>query len=201
MKPLLLLLLSVAAFAQTLAPSVSPASLRPGQSTTVTLNYAGSSGGIGVSGIQWDLVDGPLTSAAPVAGTAAVGKQISANGSRAIVVGVNAGSQGGIPNGVLATVVLTAPAGTPSGPISVSLTGLVGTDSAGNAVNIIPGSAVTVTVLPPLGDLNGDGKVDAADLGVAVSQALGIAACTTGDINGDGKCNVQDVILVAKQIP
>ena len=42
-------------------------------------------------------------------------------------------------------------------------------------------------------DLNADGSVNILDVQVAVSQALGTAACGSGDLNGDGLCNVIDV--------
>ncbi len=195
----LLFLISAAAFGQILTPTASPASVRPGQTATVTLNFTGSSTA-SVSGIQWDLLDGPLVNAAPVGGSAANGKQLSSSGAKTLVVGINAAAQNGIPTGPLASVVMTVPAFTPPGPISVSVAAIVGADANGNAVTVTPGPAATITVLPPLGDLNGDGKVDAADFGVALGQALGVATCTTGDMNGDGKCDVRDLVLIAKQI-
>lgn len=42
-------------------------------------------------------------------------------------------------------------------------------------------------------DLNGDGVVDATDVGIAINQALGISPCTTADLDQNGVCNVVDV--------
>lgn len=63
-------------------------------------------------------------------------------------------------------------------------------------------SATTGAPLPPpvQGDINGDGTVTVADVQLAVTQALGIAACGAGDVNADGSCSVLDVQLIVKQI-
>lgn len=42
-------------------------------------------------------------------------------------------------------------------------------------------------------DLNGDGVVDATDVQLAISQALGSSPCTNADLDGTGTCNVVDV--------
>lgn len=42
-------------------------------------------------------------------------------------------------------------------------------------------------------DLNGDGLVNAADVQLAINQALGLIACTNADLQQNGKCNVVDV--------
>jgi hypothetical protein len=45
-------------------------------------------------------------------------------------------------------------------------------------------------------DLNGDGVVNAADVQIAVNQAIGTSACSNGDVNHDGVCNILDVQTV-----
>jgi len=42
-------------------------------------------------------------------------------------------------------------------------------------------------------DLNGDGVINAADVQIAINQALGVARCTNADMIGNGQCNVVDV--------
>ena len=42
-------------------------------------------------------------------------------------------------------------------------------------------------------DLNGDGKIDVADVQKAVNQALGVSACSNGDLSMNGTCDVTDV--------
>jgi hypothetical protein len=42
-------------------------------------------------------------------------------------------------------------------------------------------------------DLNGDGAVNAADVQIAINQALGVTACTNASLQANGACNVVDV--------
>jgi hypothetical protein len=42
-------------------------------------------------------------------------------------------------------------------------------------------------------DVNGDGRVDRADVDAAIQQVLGTAACGSGDLDLNGTCNVVDV--------
>ncbi len=57
------------------------------------------------------------------------------------------------------------------------------------------------TPVPPSPcDLNGDGVVNAADVQLAVAQALGTTACTSANLTGDGTCNavnIQRIIVAA----
>jgi hypothetical protein len=63
---------------------------------------------------------------------------------------------------------------------------------------IIPRSA-TSTTPPPVTpsanscDLNSDGQVNAADVQIAIGQALGTSACGSADLLQNGQCNVVDV--------
>ncbi len=52
-------------------------------------------------------------------------------------------------------------------------------------------------VVPLKGDVNGDGKVDIADVNAAINMMLGKASPTpTADVNGDGKVDIADVNAV-----
>jgi hypothetical protein len=42
-------------------------------------------------------------------------------------------------------------------------------------------------------DLNGDGTVNAADVQIAINQALGLSPCSTADLQQNGQCSVIDV--------
>lgn len=191
---------SLACFAQagTLTPTASATSLRPGQSTVITLSFSGTPAPVA---IQWTLTVSPLTSTVPVAGniTPKVLSTNPANG-RAIVMGTTNAALTPLAPGALATATLTVPVGTLPGTVSIVPTSVVGADISGNTVAVAVGTPLVLTILPPLGDLNGDGKVDATDYLLEMGQALGITACTTGDLNGDGICDVKDLVLIAKQI-
>lgn len=195
----LLFFLALPLAAQTLTPTASVTSLRPGQATTISFTLSGAAQAVAY---QWDLQKGPLVVTPPV--VVAPSKSAAYANSRFIVYGVNATSQGVAANGVLATAVLTVPAGTPPGPISVAvITPDIQASASGDGSSFTPGPPVVITILPPFvtGDLNGDGVVNNADVGLALNQALKIAPCTTGDVNKDGSCDVLDLILVAKQAP
>lgn len=184
-----------------LTPTASVTSLRPGESTTVTITLSGAVAA-GPVAYQWDLPDAALTAAPSIAGAAAAGKTISSNGVRTLVVGPTAAQQASIGNGILATIVLTVPLSATPGTVNLVPTAMLGA-SAGAATIPVPvtaGPMLVLTILPLLGDLNGDGKVDATDYGIANNQALGIAPCGSADINGDGKCDVLDLVLLAKKI-
>lgn len=49
-------------------------------------------------------------------------------------------------------------------------------------------------------DLNGDGLTSAADVALAISQALNPSQCTTADLNGDSVCNVLDVQILQNAV-
>jgi hypothetical protein len=103
----------------------------------------------------------------------------------------------------VASSVVTVPANTPPGIVTISVAGALGASPTGQPVVITAGPAAVLTVLDPK-DVNGDGKVDASDLAIVKLQALGVyfgQACTIGDVNGDGQCDITDVQLVAKAIP
>jgi hypothetical protein len=60
----------------------------------------------------------------------------------------------------------------------------------GSAWVSLSGSAPPPT---PSCDINGDGVINAADIQLAINQALGLSACTTADLQQNGRCNVIDV--------
>ena len=54
------------------------------------------------------------------------------------------------------------------------------------------------------GDVNGDGKVDVADVNIIIDMILQLTPTTSynnrGDVNGDGKVDVADVNIVIDTI-
>lgn len=270
----LLFLLTLPLAAQTVTPSASLLSVPQGGSTTVSYTLSGATTAVGM---QWDVQrsNPALLMGTPAIGPAAssVNKAIASGNSRYVVYGTTSTSQGAIPNGVLATQVVTIPASTPVGPTTLTVTTpLVAVDASGAGSTILAGAVLTLNVtatssqiavpnvvgmtqaasstaittaglvvgtitnansstvpkgnvissspiagtmvnsgtpvslvvsLGPFvltGDLDGNGVVNSADLGIALNQALKIAACTTADINKDGVCDIRDIVAVAKQI-
>jgi chitodextrinase len=61
---------------------------------------------------------------------------------------------------------------------------------------LIPRSASTAPPPPPTQltcDLNTDGRIDQADIQIAINQALGVDPCTTADLQQIGRCSVVGV--------
>ncbi len=164
---------TIAGFSVDLTPGTPVAGLQ------WTFNYPA-----GVPGVSWN------TGAA----STAAGKSVSCAPPSAsqicLSIGFNTTNFGA---GQIATASIPIPLAI-RGPITFSLTNVIGSDASGNAVAVTGGTA-TVTVTSPF-DINGDGKVDSMDLGIVISQILGVTPCTTADFNGDGVCNVQDALLL-----
>jgi hypothetical protein len=192
MKHLLLALtLSLApAMAQvTLTATASPATVRPGQSTTVTLTLAGTPA---VAGIQWSLglplgwtgtqIITPAVSTIPKTLTCGTGTP-----PICLIWGLNVLP---IPVGSILTLPLTIPTTAAPGPATIALTGLFSGSPAGVTVPITGVNAV-ITVLSPF-DINGDGQVTAVDVNLIVAQVA--SGTCTSDVVGNGQCNILQVL-------
>jgi hypothetical protein len=88
---------------------------------------------------------------------------------------------------------------------TLTLGSAAGTNTVTVSSGTLTGSLVTFTATAGDGtgspyDLNGDGVINAADVQIAINQALGLAPCTNGDVNHDGVCNIFDVQLVTLAI-
>jgi len=182
---------SVALAAQTLTPTVSPTSVVAGKPSTLTLTYA--PGATPAAAVQWSFVaptGGAIGTWTAGAASTAAGKTVTCGSIVCVDYGLNQNVLGA---GALASVTVTPPS-TARGPLTLTIAAPLSADAQGNALST---TAVTVTLiaLSPF-DLNGDGKVDAADLIIAVNQVIGLQPCTTADFNGDGVCNVQDLVLL-----
>lgn len=143
-----------------------PAVSVPGSTVTLTV---GLTNGGGPAGLQWDMTGLP---AGALIATPLTGKGLTCNvtSTRCILEGTNAAP---IPDGPIATITYTA--GT--APVTATLAAVLGATPAGAAAAAITAPA-PVTIAPQSKcDINGDGKVDATDIGLEVQAAL---ASTTG---------------------
>lgn len=181
----LLLVSSLSAQVQ-LRATISPSTLKPGQSATVTLALSGTPM---IAGLQWTLglPLGLVGVQALNPAVAAVPKQLTC-GVACLVFGFNVLD---IPVGPIVTVPITIPANAAAGTQTIALTNVVGSSGAG--INI-PVQAIggTITILDKF-DVNGDGVVSAPDVTAMVTQVA--SGTCTADVIGNGSCNVIQVIV------
>lgn len=182
----LLLVSSLSAQVQ-LRATISPSTLKPGQSATVTLALSGAPT---IAGLQWTLglPLGLVGVQALNPAVAAVPKQLTCGATTCLVFGFNVLD---IPVGPIVTVPITISANATAGTQTVALTNVVGSSGAG--VNV-PVQAIggTITILDKF-DVNGDGVVSAPDVTAMVTQVA--SGTCTADVIGNGSCNVIQVIV------
>lgn len=196
MKISLIFILAFAASSQSLTLTSSTPTAKPGAQVMVTLSFTDSAPSANVAGIEWTLVLPNNAADGTPIGIVAT-KPMTCNGATCLMIGsgstLNASP---LASGPLATFPITIATGSQSGPLTVALSNVTATSVSGTSVSLNAPSLTLSVAAPLVGDLNGDGVVNAADVASAQSQALGFTPCTTGDVNGDGKCNVIDVQLV-----
>lgn len=192
---LALFALSIPLLAQTAIVPQAPTSATVGVPFTVTLQY-NRDPTVPITDFQWKpaVTNGTFTPAVigPAANTA--GKPVSCGPAACVAAAFN--NQTTVAGGVLATFTITP---TAVGPVMVTITAPVASDANGGSRQIV-GGTVTVTATSAANpfDINGDGKVDAADWSIVQAQVIGANPCTTGDVSGptglpDGKCDVFDL--------
>jgi len=172
--------------------SSSVTQARPGDTISLKISYSASD----AAGLQWSLImPPPLPPAVATASTqaAAAGKAVTCNPAGPICLLIGGVNQ--VQAGDQALYNVTFPSTAPSGIYIFSLTSTLGVRSSGDPLSVAADVPATVVLLSRF-DLNGDGKIDAADQALAISQAVGVTPCGTADFNGDGKCNVVDVQLL-----
>jgi len=194
-------------FAQTatLTPTCTPATVKPGGTLTCTVALGGgNTTTTGPSDIQLVLTASQslfVPTVFPAAAATAAQKAVTAGTSAiagsnpwmVIVSGMNANQ---IADGPLVTFTIPIPstvtcAGN-SPCLIISVTGTLGSNTAGGVFAITPGPSFPVSVSSAC-DLNGDGVVDGKDVVVEVNAIL---TGTAADRNSDGKTNVQDLRLI-----
>lgn len=152
--------------AASISLSSSPGLAPSGQAVTLTLTLTG---GGGAAALQFDLSGVPI--GATITSTV-TGKTATCNGSstvvptRCILSGLNLTP---IPDGQIATIQYSQPATAP-------------TETVANPVSATPAGSAGVTLTGQVSsrcDLNADGKIDATDVGLAITQALPAPVGTT----------------------
>lgn len=176
-----------------------PATIKAGQTLPLTLSAAYPVGAsANASAFQWSLnYPSGVTAVSSATSVPTKVKVCTADQATCILAGSGSGTQPmnmtAVNAGAIASYVLQLPS-TP-GPLTISLSGLVAVDGTGLNVAAVSGTPFVVAVLDPR-DLNGDTKVDAADVSIMITEVLASktnpAACVD-DQTGDGKCDLLDV--------
>lgn len=198
-------LLSGSAFAQALTLSVaSPVtSARPGATYGLNVTLAGSAG-LAIAGVQWSIVlpAGFAPTVTAGAASTAANKTVTCSTATAaggtmicLSVGLNSTP---FADGVVAVMSGTVPVTATIGAVNFLTSADLAATAAGAGAAIAAGAPLAFTVLSPC-DLNGDGKIDAADLALEVGFVVNPSSCQApaGDFDGDGKCTVIDAVRLA----
>jgi len=191
MKLTAFLLAALTVAAQSLVPSAAQNTVTAGKPLTITAAYT-SGGTFGAAALEWSLGAGTGVIGAWTAGASATaaGKSVTCStaGTVCVLAGLNTNI---LATGPVASTTVTFPAAT-RGSQAIAISGASGADAVPNGFTV-SGNTINVTVTSPF-DLDGSGKVDAADLILVIQQILGITPCTTADFDGDGKCDVVDLM-------
>lgn len=204
-RTITIFLVALSCHAQTIMLTTTAQSARVGQPIPLSLTFTDATPSSAMAAIQWALSPAiPLTWTAGAASTAAA-KTIacSPTTSNCIAYGVN---QNLLASGVIATTSLTIPAGTPTGPYTLSLPansptvfGLLGATVTGSGIPL-PAASLTINILSRF-DINSDGVVDNSDVSLWIAQIITTGTCSPlFDFNGDGLCNVEDIVILAGAI-
>lgn len=155
-------------FAQGAAISISgPAAVKSGSPVTLTVSL--SNGG-GPAGLQWDM-SGLPTGATVTSSITTKAAICTAAVSRCLLVSPQAApNTTAIADGPVATIQYTQ--GTTAATTGVTAT--LGASPAGASVTVTPPAASVTIPLQSNCDLNSDGKVDSADIGLAIQGALAV---------------------------
>jgi len=181
---------SISCLAQSLTLSLNPASSQAGQNTTLTVAYQDASPSANAAGIEWQLnLPAGVTAGTPAAGAAATAanKVVTCGVAACLVIGDGAVlNDTVIGSGVLATIPLTLSTNAVSGSVTMTALGVTATTPSSIALTINP---ATLTILSPY-DLNGDGSVNAADVGIMINEFLS-GTCSGQSLKvADGKCSI-----------
>ncbi len=197
------LVVAASLFGQPAITLSGPPSVRAGQPITITatLTNGASPTAAGIS----LAIPSQLTGVTAALNPAITSKTLycSTGALYCIAMGATAAS-------VNAAAIPDGPLWSWTGTVTPGSTGpLVFAVAPGNgAVQLLSGSQQLVTVTPPVSlsipivsacDLNGDGKVDGADLVLLVNWIIGRVTPPAGqtcDVNGDGRCDLADLGVI-----
>lgn len=184
---------------------VPSGAVNPGTVVIATVNIA-TAGAIKPAAVQLRLNYAAADISAVAATIGAAGtegaKTVSCNGPvpgvyKCIVSGVNTNLIG---DGVLLTYAITIAPNTTKTNTAISLSDDLGATVAADVILIADVPFVTVVLVPSRCDLNNDGVVNAADVQLALDQALEKTACAAADLDKDGRCTVNDVQRVINAV-
>jgi len=207
MKVLLLAILPAFLCAQTSLTLTGPAKTYPGgPPVTLTLTLAGSSGQ-NLAGLEWTLTaptGATLSNVTQGAASASATKTPYCNpaDTLCLLTGLSSTTPPVITNavytdGVVASIELTFPSGTPIGPASIPLTGLLGASLSATSVSISSGPAYSINVTYNPCDVNQDGSVNYSDAELIVQAIIGSASCPATFSAGCSLDSLQAVLTAA----
>jgi DNA-binding CsgD family transcriptional regulator len=189
-------------YSQSLTLAVSPTSVPPGGTATLSIGFTDAAPSANIAGIQWLVQNsGVLNLGAPAIGAAglAAGKILTCAATNLNCLMIGSGSPlntTALASGVIATVPITVPPGTSLGTVPISFSGGTTASTTGAAVQINAAASITLTVGCSIYDLNCDGTVNVADVLLGINQVLA-GICTGSFVAvGSGKCQLSDVELV-----
>jgi hypothetical protein len=198
MKPLFsFLAFAGLGLAQALTIAVSPA-LMPagGGAATVTIGYTDASPTTNLAAAGFTLVLPTGVTFGAVPSSLVMGKTVNfpmpGENGKFLIIGNNPPGNGTMA-GNLATIPVVV-AGTASGALSFSITGISAANAMAAPVTVAGPMPAVLTVLSKY-DLNGDGKLDGTDISLALGQYFGTTTCTMA-FNGSPSCAAADVMLV-----
>lgn len=205
MKLLLILLLTVVSFAQTLSVSVSPLTVPAGGTATIGVSFTDCSPSCNIAGLQGTILSSALIPSVNswVLGNSSVASQkiVSIKGPTFIAIGSGGGTANWSLNNtsfgsgvVFYGLAITAP--NTSGTVQVSLTNLVAVTNNGAPITITSPIPATLTVACSIYAITGDCSPSITDVQEMFQAVFNSNLCVGNlSIIGDNKCTAVDVML------
>jgi hypothetical protein len=205
---LLLTLSMVAAAAQTTLTLTGPATLIPGQTATLTLSLAGSSG-TNTTALEFGFAPPTgvtISSVAPAAASTAAGKNPLCNtttpaNTKCILVGQSLATPPVLSNtpysdGAVATVSVAVASTVTAGATSIPLNNLVAANTAAGNVPLTGGTAYAPSFGYSPCDINQDGVVNYLDFDAVVNPAITPSLVCPAAAVSAGGCTLQVAIAI-----
>lgn len=195
---LLVALLGVASFAQTLTPVPPAGAFASGAVVPITLQKAGLPTS---AGLQFQVAAGQGVASLAVALDPSVqGKTLTCQGALNVTCVIFGFNRTTIADGPVAVV--TATLSTPAvGPVAVTFSNAVVGDAAGGNLPVTIANPIVSLSIQDVRDVDGDGTVTAADQTAVVTAILSGVTTPADDVNKDGVVNVLDALVIATAAP